>query len=513
MSTLGNMRIERYSHFIRILQPPYYLQQLIHEFIRPLILFERIKPVGEKERFAPTKVFSGRTADRSEYRLLRTQFDDLMRFLADRGLAVSEIPITDIPLYMPARIKGKVSIKYAPKENQIAPIERIIHPVGDTRTVLVGLPTGTGKTFCGLYSGVKIGHRMLFFLLPIYVDKWIKDIQFNLGADPKRIMVVQGMTSLTGIISMGLEGTLDVDYIIVSTVTFRMFVESCDEDRNDCLEQYGCLPFDFYKILGIGNVLIDETHQHIHAIFKIMLLMHVPQLTALTATLLTESPVVKRAHDLMYPKETRYDELLMKRYIHVIAIQYQYRNYPSRNIRVSEYGTNVYSHSAYEKSIQRNLRTLHAYEDMLLYFFKEYYAKDAQAKDKALIFVATKRFGAILVDRLKKEFPRLDVRRYMEDDPYENIIEADVCVSTIISAGTAVDIPNLTTVFMTVNVNAPVANAQSIGRLREIPGRDVRFFYFYGSDIEKQVKNHYYRKTFFADRSATFKELAYPYHL
>ncbi len=32
---------------------------------------------------------------------------------------------------------------------------------------------------------------------------------------------------------------------------------------------YDCKPINFFPILNIGVLLIDETHQHFHAIFKI----------------------------------------------------------------------------------------------------------------------------------------------------------------------------------------------------------------------------------------------------
>jgi superfamily II DNA or RNA helicase len=502
--------ITLYSHFFKITNPTYEIKKLIHAFIKPLVLFERIKPVGESARFMPTKVFSCRTADEKEYRLHINQLKDFLDFLKNSHVNMSLISIEKEPLYIPEKLHYPVNIQKSPRDYQIPVIEHITHPKSSYPATLVGLPTGTGKTFCGLYSSYLIGTRLAIVILPIYINKWVEDIQTNLGVDPKSILVVRGAHEVAGVIEMAKTGTLTHDYIIISIVTMRLYIESYDEDRQDCLDQYGCAPYDFYKLLKIGQVLIDETHQHLHAIFKIMLCMHVPYLTSLTATLMTEQNVIKKVHEIMYPKSTRYDKLLMEKYIDVFAIDYAYKDFKYRRIRTEDFGSNTYSHSAYEKSIMRDSRNLNNYLDMIGYFITNSYIKNRGPQDKAIIYVATKKFGALMVDYLNEKYPYLEIRRYMEEDPLSNISEADIIVSTLISAGTAIDIPNLTHVFNTVNVSSAVANAQSLGRLRKIEGKDLSFYYFYCTDIPKQIANHNVRRTVFADRVKTLKELQYP---
>ena len=70
------------------------------------------------------------------------------------------------------------------------------------------------------------------------------------------------------------------------------------------------------------------------------------------------------------------------------------------------------------------------------------------------------------------------------NDPYENIIEPDIRVTTIISGGTAIDIPNLRTLILN-NIKSPVANLQTMGRLRDLQNRDVKFYYLYSEQIAK----------------------------
>jgi superfamily II DNA or RNA helicase len=111
---------------------------------------------------------------------------------------------------------------------------------------------------------------------------------------------------------------------------------------------------------------------------------------------------------------------------------------------------------------------------------------------------------------LKDRYPDLDVRRYVEDDPYENIIEADIRVTTVQSGGTAIDIPKLRVAIMTVSIDSPVSNLQALGRLRELKDRDVKFYYLYCVQIPKQVQYHRNRKLLFEPKVASVVELHYP---
>ncbi len=514
--SIQNTQILVYSHFFEIINPPHFIQKLLFDYVRPLVIFSRDYSRGGpqgKPTFIPTKVFSSRTEDRKEYRLHVNQLRDFLNYLENSGVSPATIPLRHIPLYTPEPIRTATALKYLPRDYQVAAIEAAVHPAPGQRTSLIGLPTGTGKTFCGLSAIKTIGERTLFILLPNYIDKWSDDIGFNLGADPKSIMVVQGSAHLTGLISLALDGILEADFIIISTVTYRLYLEAYDTNEKDCLDQYGAYPRDLCKLLGIGTVLIDETHQHVHAIFKIMLCLHVPRLISLTATLLTDDAVVKRAHDIMYPKETRYDKLLFKKYIHTVAVNFTFRHFEKRNIKVTQYNNPNYSHVVFEKSLLKNKGNLLPYLVMIDTFFSQYYLKERATEDRSIIFVSTRDMADTVVKYLQSQHAGLDINRFMQGDSYDVIQKSQVVVSTIGSAGTGHDMANLTRVFMMVNVASPVANAQTLGRLREIHGKDVKFFYFFSTNISKQVANHYKRKEILAERSQSFKELTYSTYL
>jgi superfamily II DNA or RNA helicase len=274
---------------------------------------------------------------------------------------------------------------------------------------------------------------------------------------------------------------------------------------------YGCYPEDLFRTLGIGTVIIDEVHQHLHAVYRFCINLHVPRLVALSATFVSDDPTIKKVQHMMFPKEIRFDNLAFDKNIRTFAICYNFKK--MYGIRTSEYGSNTYSHMAFELSIIRNRDLLRSYMEMIYYVVKVGYLKDMDGRDKLIIFAARIEMCTKIVEFLRAKHPELDIRRYCEDDPYENIIDSQICVSTIQSGGTAIDIPELRVAIMTTNVSGPIPNLQALGRLRKLPDRDVKFYYLFCEQIPKQVNYHRTKKELFQDKVASIKEFKHPYQV
>ena len=98
-----------------------------------------------------------------------------------------------------------------------------------------------------------------------------------------------------------------------------------------------------------------------------------------------------------------------------------------------------------------------------------------------------------LVDALREKYPKLVINKYTSGDPYENLLNSDISVSTGGSAGTAVDIPDLMTCLSATAISKSETNLQVAGRLRDNkrwPGRAPIFLYFVCDDIAKHVSYH-----------------------
>ena len=115
----------------------------------------------------------------------------------------------------------------------------------------------------------------------------------------------------------------------------------------------------------------------------------------------------------------------------------------------------------------------------------------------------------VIADFLKKHLPDFDVRRYIEGDPYSNLMDADIRVTTTQSGGTGHDMKGLTDVILTNCIQSIQQNIQILGRLREIPDGETRFYYLTCYSLEKQMKYHFDKIEMLKERAKSFEILPY----
>lgn len=364
----------------------------------------------------------------------------------------------------------------------------------------------THNTLVSLAALAKVGMRIGVTVLSTYLTKWHADILKTHKATTRDIMVVSGSKGIRGLLAMARDGELTTKYYLFSKDTVQDFITLYENNPEHCERMYGGTPFDLFTLTNIGSALIDETHQHFHAIFKIILYSNVRFQLGLSATLISDDPVVSRMHKIVYPDAQTYELQEMVKYIDVYALAYSIPESLMRKVKTTNFNSNNYSHSAFEKSMVKNRPHLDFYIQLITANLEVLYLDKYEEKDVCLIFVATVDFATILTKIYQQLLPHLKVRRYCEDDPDENLYESDVVVSTVISSGTAKDVPNLRVVLQTVSISSASQNIQNLGRLRELSdGRDTRFGYLFAENIRKQVSYHYRRQELFAPRSATHR--------
>lgn len=366
----------------------------------------------------------------------------------------------------------------------------------------------THNTVTALTATATLKYRFAVIVLASYVDKWVGDITSILEIDKSEVAVIRGSDALQRCTRYP-ETDLPIPkafVISISTIAnwYKLYEEQKDHPS---LEAYSCKPWELFSHLGIGTVIFDEVHQHPHAVYRIYTYLHAPRTISLSATLLTKDPTLQKVQAMMFPHHRRYDKLKLKRYITVHACAYQIADFINSKVRISEYGQNSYSHTAFEKSILKHPRLSKQYLDMIVKLVESSYIEGKMEGDKLAIFVGSAKMADAVVGVLKKRFNGLDIRTYLERDPYENAIVPDVRVSTILSLGTAVDIPQLRVSIMTNSIESPIANVQTLGRLRELKDRDVRFYYLYCSTIPKHQEYHLKKIDLFSSRVKEHKQL------
>ncbi len=400
---------------------------------------------------------------------------------------------------------GNVDInpKYLPREYQKKYIEII------TKTklprILVDLQTGKGKSFIATYSAVKRGKVFGFLLLPRYIDKWIKDITEYTTLREDEIYVVRGSGSLNALAYLIEEELSKYKVFIFSLTTMREYLSNYLDINEEF--RYELEPSELLPFLGIETLISDEIHQEFHNVFNLTLLLDPKFLLGLSATLLPRDNREKEIQESFFPEDYRVSNIIKyDRYIDVVAVEYNLVN-PNRYKRVET--SRGYSHTKFEQTLMKYKLTLKSYFELIYALLMRYYVKPKKEGDKALIFVTTVELAKKLRDYLRSKLPDLKIEKYTSEDPYDILFNSDVIISTLGSAGTGVDIPNLRVVIQTVLIKSAKTNIQALGRLRKLNDRNVTFIYIFSPDIRKHLEYNRERIDVFRDRVRSLKFVRY----
>lgn len=366
---------------------------------------------------------------------------------------------------------------------------------------LLPLQTGKGKGIISLTAISKLGQRTGIVILPTYIEKWVKEICEIHDTTPDKVLVIQGQKSLKALIELGRSDAIENNYIVFSSRTLQEFVTRFETNPSDILEEYGIEPIDLFSLLNIGVLIIDETHQHFHAIFKILLHINVKYHIGLSATLLSDNFIVKKMHEVIYPKNNVYTVTDYDRYIDAYFISYNTQPNHFKFIRTSPFRSTVYSHIVYEQSVTSKDFLCSNYIRIITECIDKYYIAEYKDNDKLIIFVSTVKFATKLAEVLANKYNNYTVNRYCEDDPFDNLHSADIIVSTVISAGTGVDIKNLRVTINTTSISSSMSNIQTLGRLRKLSDRDVKYCHIYNANIRKHKDYTVKRRELFHDKT------------
>lgn len=442
------------------------------------------------------KLYSSKVGD--TYTLHNNQFKHLYHYLKNVNYPL-HVDVTEKYLdYEVAAEDIRMREGWTLRDYQIPIVDFVLK--SPAKAKLVPVATGSGKGIMSLAAIAVLKHRVGIVILPTFIEKWVEEIAQVLDIKTKDIMVVQGQKNLRALIDIAKEDSVKSPFIIFSSRTLQEFIVQYENTPDMVKEMYGIEPIELFPLLKIGTLLIDESHMHFHALYKILLYTNVKNQIGLTATMISDDQIVRNIQNIVYPEDARYTGLAHDQYIDVYPIQYTIGPRSVNFIRSSEYNSSNYSHQAVEKSIMRNKILKERYFLLIQELIDDYYIAGRSQKDRLAIFVASVNMATELTAYLATMYPEYSVKRYCEDDPFENCLEPDIRVTTVISAGTGIDIKDLRVVIQTVSISSTVSNIQTLGRLRKLPDRDTKFLYLFSHQIKKQVAYHYKRKEIFTTK-------------
>lgn len=452
-----------------------------------------------------TKIYAGLRHDRTEFRFHINQYDELMQTLEAFGIWDKDIQFVrhPEPKYVPHDFK--LIDKRTPRDYQV---EKIEYLKKDQRTKILIAQTGLGKTAMSLWAIHALNKRVFLALTKItYMNKWVEDVEEAYDCKRGDIVVIKGTKQLSTLIECAKNDDLDAKFIICSMRTLQMYIEKY-EAGDDVVAEYGCNPEELFEILGVGIRFIDEVHEHFHTVFKLDLYTHVSETINLTATLIDDNVFVERMMRVMFPLNERPPKSPYDKYIETIAYAYGLSDEGRRVIAYKQPGRGSYSHVRFEKFVMKHKKYLKRYLGFIVKATDEQFIGRREDRQRLLVFCSTIAMCELVTKHLKEIYPKLSTAKYTSEDSYETLLGADIVVSTLLSAGTAVDIPDLRTVIMTTAIGSRRQNVQALGRLRRMhnyPQTTPTFVYFVCVDIEEHMR--YYEKKIetFEDKTLVHK--------
>lgn len=487
-----------YSHGIAVKPGDRRCREALISFCRTLIQWEFTKKPPEwRPVRTMKKVYATATSDRSEFRFHRNLLTEVIQHLDGYGIRKSNIIFEDLPPVDALRVDFPINDDVIPRDYQEGLIDFLARD--DLPIKVTNLQTGKGKTLSALCAMTKIGVRTVIQLRGGYVSRWIDDLEGLFSFKKGEVMVVRGRDALLSLINQALADDIQAKVIIITNKTLYKFFE--EYERNPYDNFYGCRPEELYGLLRAGLRIVDEVHEDYHLSFRTDVYSHILTSIHLSATLSTEDPFRRRMYDIALPQNCWYKGIEYDKYIMSYALFYH--NDGDRKVRTSERGQDTYSHGAYEKSIIKHKDMLANYLEIIRWPIQEFYIEDDwKGGQKCIVFCYLVEFCEILRDHLRKYYPDLKVMEFVAETSEEVLKEADIIISTIKSAGTAQDIPDLKTTVLTHAVRKKEANIQTLGRLRKLkrwPDVTPIFVYLNNSSIEAHMKYHEAKKEIFKD--------------
>lgn len=502
------LTIVKFSHSILVTNFKNHIRVLINSFNKNYTL-KQYRNVSNRYELIGIKIFASFNKEETYFRFHINQYDALLQHLIANNVNIDDIEIIVNDHVNSVKVNIPVRPGWVPRNDQIPGINFLV----DKRdkkyvTSLLGIQTGKGKTFSFLQALSIIGLRALIVVKPMYMEQWYDSVCDVLDIVEEDIFFIRGSKDFAKLIELGLNGTLSAKIIILSNKTWLYWVKEYENaDVQYLSDPLNIHPGDLCDVLGIGVKLVDETHQDFHINFRLETYTNVEYSLHLTATLVSEDYFINRMYGIMIPPEARFSGAIYHKYTNVQAILYRFKS--PDYIRTTSWGSNTYSHFEFEQSIMRHKPTLNNYFDMVYNLIKDSYLDIRQNSETCLVFFYSIQMCYKFRKYLINKHRDLIVNTFVTDDDIENLYQSDIVVSTIISAGTARDIPKLIYCLNTIALSSMKANLQALGRLREYDKKTPKFEYLVCEDIKKHIDYHNDKKELFKDKALTHREIRY----
>lgn len=517
---MAELTISVFSHHFEVTRISPRGRRVVEDFARLYIEYKRAPKRYDPQRHRyveggkeiPDCVFAASNADRTMYRFHINQMNAFKDHLRVFDLVHPDaIDWIEVPLHEPLGVDLLVQDGWTPKEkykqaDAIAFLEKPEPP-----HKLLAMHTGYGKSYTTMQAIANLSILSVWSVQAKFFEKTRLDMMRTLQVALEDVICIRDTKDLKLLLLKAMAGPLDCKIVLISSKLIQIWI-SLFEKVGLSIEGlgYSCLPQQFYPLLRAGIRVIDEVHMEFHFNFKQDLYTHVPRSISLSATMISDSPFRNRMYMLTYPLSSRF-EIPYIPFISATAIEYQFER-PERIRSLGKQG--MYSHYVFEESVMKDKKVLANYTKMIKFVTEIEFVNDHREGESMLVFAAGVEFCTYLVEEFRKAWPHIRTERYCgsANDPYDNLLKAQLVVTTLGSAGTNVDIPKLKCAFLTTSVDSTQGNIQGSGRLRDEKldeGRIPRFVWIFNEQNPRHIAYHRKKMGLLRPRALKLNEQSY----
>ena len=467
------------THFFAVTSKSPHVTNSIYSFALKLVEYEfKWDPMLRKNTRVIGRVWGGKVNNGSHYRYPISLLPEFLQFLDRRGIPQRKLLIKKLPLYEPAVASFKLAKEYVPRGYQEEGINFSFNLKNEgMHSSLLMMPTGSGKTVTLLAFAARLGQRIGMFVAPAHFDSWVKYFKQYLNIPEEKVYEIRGSKSIRKLFALCEHDEYDFDATLFSMRTLSDFFTAYEEDPQTCIDLYGGTPFELWSATKIGLLGGDEVHENLGAVYWLHTFIHGPFHLGLSATMLHKDANVEARQLEIYPQVKRFDNIPLPKHVRLLNYGYYFENFEGDKIQMSFPRRTTFSQAAFEGSIMKNRKCKTRLLMMVHFIVEEYHLKRKNPGEKMALFFYRIDVVEEVVKYLRSQYPKMDIRRFIEDDPLSEILEAEITVTTVGKAGTGIDVPVLVTVYSFVNMDSWQKNIQLLGRLREPkPGESEKLF-------------------------------------
>lgn len=446
---------------------------VIDDFKRTVTTYQRAKKDG-KLSWMTKDIYCAHVIKTNSFHFNNGELEAFIFHVKTNGYQSKDFNVVTDKVLVQDRVDLEFINKFEARDEQAKFIDIMSDP--SISKSLVEARTGYGKTFMTAKAIDRLRMRTIVYIRPTHMAKWKKDLKSYFLLDNSDIFEIAGGESLRELLAMPEESI--PPFIVCSNVTMREYFTSY---TNSLSFGYEVSPPDFMSRLKIGLLVSDESHQFFHNLYMAITILNPMKVIGLSATLISKDKKMEKLYYSLFPDETRLGLKFYKKFT-----DFYFVSYDSNIIRnTSGDGPFGYNHNLFEQYILRNRVLKKNYFKMVKEHVEKYYITNGVEGDRLLVYAKSLNMIEALTNYLRGEYPNMSVKKYVSGSPYEDALLPDIRVSHPDKSGAALDIAQLTTVVNLINIDSPSQYLQMAGRLREIPGRDVKFVQLYSTCIYK----------------------------